>query len=269
MNQNGAPAIAEVNQELFDDSEIVQDYRGRNGALFGEATLLRDYGPGLAGKSVLDIGVGAGRTAPLLLEFKPARYVGVDYASNMVEAVRQRFPEHDFRWADAREMTDFKDGEFDFVMFSWSGIDCVGHEDRLKILREIHRVLKPDGKFIFSSANARSLPGKPWSRDVIADMELTLTPRSLIRGLLATLSRTRSYLAMRNRQIFTDDYVVILDAAHSYRLLRYAIAPDKQVTQLQSAGFGSIVAVDKKGAYRDTDDATLDDSPTYYACERV
>lgn len=269
MNQVGAPAIAEVNQELFDDSEVVRGYSERNGTLFGESTLFRDYGPRLAGKSVLDIGVGAGRTTPLLLNFKPSRYVGVDYATNMVEAVRHRFPENDFLWADAREMKVFKDGEFDFVMFSWSGIDCVDHEDRLKILREIHRVLVPGGIFIFSSANARSIPGKPWSRDVVADMELKLTPRSLIRGLIATLSCTRSYLAMRNRQIFTEDYIVILDAAHSYRLLRYAITPEKQVLQLQAAGFGNIVAVDKKGAYRDTNDVMLDDSPTYYACERV
>jgi len=131
--------IAELNQKLFGNEQIVRDYAGRTGLIFGEPTIFRDLGPSLKGKAILDIGVGAGRTTPFFLEREPRRYVGVDFATNMLEHCRTHFPGTDFRFADARELTDFTDGEFDFVMFSWSGIDCVNHEDRLRVLAEVRQ----------------------------------------------------------------------------------------------------------------------------------
>lgn len=260
--------IAEANQELFDDVEVVREYADRTGLVFGETTVMRDVGPLLKGKRILDIGVGAGRTTKFLLQCEPARYVGVDYATNMLEHCRKTFPAADFRFADARALTDFADGEFDFVMFSWSGIDCVSHEDRLKVLAEIRRVLVPGGTFVFSTANARKLPGRPWSGEVIADMELTITPRGIARGAREFLVCMKNFLANKGGEVAGDDHVIRLDAAHSFRLLRYNIAPDKQAAQLERAGFTNIRAIDKTGAYREVSDTTLVETPIYYICER-
>lgn len=261
--------IAELNQKLFGNEQIVRDYAGRTGLIFGESTIFRDLGPSLKGKAILDIGVGAGRTTPYFLERAPRRYVGVDFATNMLEHCRTHFPGTDFRFADARELSDFADGEFDFVMFSWSGIDCVNHEDRLRVLAEVRRVLVPGGRFVFSTANARTISGPPWSKAVLADMELTWSPRSLARGVRDFIHCLKNYWAQKSEQVFTKDYVINLDAAHSFRLLRYNIAPDKQSAQLINAGFTNIQAVDKQGAYRDVHDTTLDATPIYYICERT
>ena len=50
-------------------------------------------------------------------------------------------------------MNEFKDEEFDYIIFSFNGLDSINHEDRLKGLREIYRVLKQDCLFVFSSHN--------------------------------------------------------------------------------------------------------------------
>jgi len=53
-------------------------------------------------------------------------------------------------------MIQFKDNEFDIIMFSTQGIDCCEHDMRMKILKEINRTLKPGGLFIISSHNLLS-----------------------------------------------------------------------------------------------------------------
>jgi ubiquinone/menaquinone biosynthesis C-methylase UbiE len=259
--------IAELNQKLFDKKSVVNEYANKKDLVFGEPTIFRDLGPGLKGKAVLDIGVGAGRTTAHLLEFEPCRYVGVDFATEMLDFCRKRFSGTDFRFADARSLTDFTDGEFDFILFSWSGIDCVNHGDRLRILAEVKRVLAPGGHFVFSTANARMLCGPPWSRAVLADLEVSGSLKSLVRGVRDFLRSTMNYLWHKNEQVFCEDYVINLDAAHSFQLLRYNIAPDKQATQLLAAGFSDVQAVDKKGIYRDTEDTTLTETPIYYICK--
>jgi ubiquinone/menaquinone biosynthesis C-methylase UbiE len=260
--------IAELNLELFGDIHIVDEYASKTGLVFGEPTVFRDLGPLMKGKSILDIGVGAGRTTTYLLECQPSRYVGVDFADNMVEKCRRRFPGVDFRSADARSLTDFSADEFDFVMFSWSGIDCVSHEDRLRVLSEVRRILVPGGVFVFSSANARRISGPPWSREAMADLDLKWSVRGVARAARDFTRGVKNYLLHRREQVFTKDYVINLDAAHSFRLLRYNIAPDKQAAQLQASGFGRVRSIDKQGSYRDFNDESLVDTPIYYICEK-
>lgn len=100
---------------------------------------------------VLDLGVGAGRTTAALAE-RSASYVGLDYAAAMVESCRTRFPDLDFVDGDASDLAMFRDNEFDVVVFSFNGIDCIiPAEGRSRCLAEIHRVLVPGGRLILSS----------------------------------------------------------------------------------------------------------------------
>jgi len=141
------------NLEKYNDSDIVAHYAKMSGlqpcevAIFG-----RWLKPGMA---ILDIGVGGGRTTPALTEIA-GRYVGIDYSQAMVEACKKRFPSLEFRHCDARELSQFGDDEFDAVVFSFNGIDVITDDaGRARCLKEIARVLKPGGIYVFSSHNAK------------------------------------------------------------------------------------------------------------------
>src|SRR3989442_13478768 len=50
-------------------------------------------------------------------------------------------------------MSIFEDGYFDFILFSFNGLDYLSHEDRLQALREIRRVGRKSEYFFFSAHN--------------------------------------------------------------------------------------------------------------------
>jgi len=77
--------------------------------------------------SILDIGVGAGRTTVQLSKMFE-KYVGIDCSDNMIAAARTFFPGADLRIMDARRL-DFSE-PFDCVMFSFNGIDYVDYAER-------------------------------------------------------------------------------------------------------------------------------------------
>jgi SAM-dependent methyltransferase len=153
-----------VNQAIFDSAAVVDEFRSLEGWTEpGEKAALLSVAPTIRDGRVLDVGVGAGRTTSLL-RLATNDYVGIDFSPNMVLACRELNPGADIRVADARDLSQFTDGEFDLVLFSYNGIDAVDHAERAAVLAEFHRVLKPDGLLIFSSLNkdGRSFGERPW-----------------------------------------------------------------------------------------------------------
>ena len=146
---------ADPNLEKYNEPEVVDYYKKAEGLQPSEEYLFKRYlKPGM---SILDIGVGGGRTTPYLSKIA-ARYVGADYSNAMVEVCKKRFPALEFCHADATDMRVFQDNEFDAVVFSFNGIDYIQIDvARLKCLGEVFRILKPEGCFIFSSHNAKVL----------------------------------------------------------------------------------------------------------------
>lgn len=145
------------NFEQFWDSEgAVGDYAVRPYLLRGERLALAAVESEIRGHAVLDLACGAGRTT-YFLHRMGARVTGVDIAANMIAAARQRFPAIDFRVGDATDL-EFSDESFDVVLVAFNGLDYLyPKEARLKGLREIWRVLRPDGYLIFSHHNSAFL----------------------------------------------------------------------------------------------------------------
>ena len=161
------------NQEIYNRREVVHEYsdslgwtdHGEQAALLAVAAVVR-------GKRLLDIGVGAGRTVGMLALLSDS-YVGIDYSREMVAACGRRYPRADIRWGDARDLP-FDDQSFDFVLFSFNGIDTLDESGRQIAFKEIHRVLVDGGLFVFSTLNKNSQfygekpiqlhrPGQPWN----------------------------------------------------------------------------------------------------------
>jgi 2-polyprenyl-3-methyl-5-hydroxy-6-metoxy-1,4-benzoquinol methylase len=99
----------------------------------------------LAGKRVLEIGCGMGMHSEMLVR-AGANLTAIDISPTSIESSKRRFAlkglEGEFCQMDAEHL-DFPDDHFDFV-WSWGVIHHSAYTGR--IVREIHRVLKPGGR---------------------------------------------------------------------------------------------------------------------------
>jgi ubiquinone/menaquinone biosynthesis C-methylase UbiE len=147
------------NQSTWRDKEIVEEYARATELQAPERAILELLRDRLPEMKMLDIGVGGGRTtghfAPLVKE-----YIGIDYSEEMIAACKLRylhFTRVSFAVCDARAMSIFADETFDFILFSFNGIDYITHQDRLRVFAEVRRVGRPGALFYFSTHNLQAL----------------------------------------------------------------------------------------------------------------
>ncbi len=128
--------------------------------------------------SVLDIGAGAGRsTGPLSAMF--GKYVGIDVAEKAITVAQTLYPQADLSVMDARNLK-FAAESFDCVVFSFNGIDFVDLPDRQVILREVKRVLRPGGFFIYSTHSLSFRRALVWRDRFFVRELVAFRPRNLI-----------------------------------------------------------------------------------------
>jgi ubiquinone/menaquinone biosynthesis C-methylase UbiE len=253
----------ELNHEVYEDTDIVAGFAKQSELFPAEKTILDKYGPELRDQPVLDLGVGAGRTTSHLLALTQD-YHGVDYAATMVHQCQQRFPKVKFSVCDSRDMSAFRDGQFALVFFSFNGMDYVTPSERLVVLKEVWRIVRPGGLFVFSSHNGDRTIHSAFHH---SNIEWSAHPVKLLRGWYYYLLGWGYYLRNRKLQVTGSDYAIINDSAHSYRLLTYYISKVNQLKQLVTQGFTDIQMVDKDGAW--TDSTVLDRrSPNIYYVAR-
>jgi len=237
-------SIADSNQHVYERRATVSywttDLSGPELAIF------ELYAADIDGKHVLDLGVGAGRTSPFLAR-RAQRYVGLDYSHRLVSVARKRFPSLDIRHGDARDLTQFAQHSFDFVLFSFNGIDNVEHRDRMQILREIARVLRPGGLFAFSSHDLTkadaSFGSRLLSSNTVRAPRQLLNPVSVFKAVIRLLRRLRNFRRNASRQTRTTGHAMLNDEALEFALLQYYVTEEEQKRQLSEVGFAEQVAV--------------------------
>jgi len=154
----------EVGGDTYRNLELVAHYASLDYLTPCERLVFDSYlKPGM---TILDVGVGGGRTTPHL-SGKASRYVGVDSSEEMIRACRSKFPALRFLTADASDLAVFADESFDAIVIAFNGLDCLFPKDkRWQGLREFGRVLRPGGVLLFSSHNPRSILVRPaWSQE--------------------------------------------------------------------------------------------------------
>ena len=104
---------------------------------------------------ILELGCGGGRVGLGLWHLGYQNVLLSDFSPEMVDiaesVLKQAGVGYKVEIADACELP-YPDQAFDGVIFAFNGLMCLrGQADRLKALPEIHRILKPEGKFLFTA----------------------------------------------------------------------------------------------------------------------
>jgi len=228
-----------------------------------EKTILDLVRTDLWNMRMLDIGVGAGRTA-LHFADRVKEYVGIDYSTPMIDACRKKFAGRGegrmtFKVADAADLGEFPDGTFDFILFSFNGLDYLDHDDRIRILREIKRTGKRGSLFAFSAHNLHSL-----------ERLLSFPPNPNPLKTLRRFLRSLRLLVLNGppRRLLKKDWVVVNDGAYGFKFRCAYISPPAQVEQLTRLGFEDIrlFSLEHGGEIAPSDYAAVKDSWIYYLC---
>lgn len=236
---------AEQNYRYYNTPSVVADYEQGPHLLPVEEFLFNSYIK--PGDAILDIAVGAGRTSRYLATIA-SRYVGIDYAPEMLKVCRNNYPQLDFREMSATNLSSFQDKTFNSVVISLNALDeLLTNEDRRRCLLECWRVLHANGVLIFSSRTphailARRTPGmiKRYRLDHIPAPSGTISfhigriRNSIVTPLVLTkLSLEKMYLYV-GKPAFWKGEGYMLD---NTGLLRHYATPRKVIAEMSQYGW--------------------------------
>jgi SAM-dependent methyltransferase len=165
----------------------------------------------------------------------------------MVRLSRERVGEDEntrFMFRDARDLSCFREGEFDIVLFSCCGIDAVDHDDRQAIIRQVRRVLKPGGQFVFDVHNLSSYPPAPFTVPSTAPTKLHALyyawKRRAFRRRLQKAMVESNMPAVRAR-----GWGSLRDGAHGFSVSNFHIDPQLQLDETRAAGLEIVTIMDR------------------------
>ena len=253
-------AIDRINLQTMRSSTVVAHYSRPEALLAHERAALDHVADEVRGGAILDIGVGGGRTVKALREVSED-YLGIDYSPEMVAACQARYPGVRFEHADARRLSSVRDGSISLAVFSCNGISMVGQDDRLAIVREVKRVLKPGGVFLFTTYNRNS--PEATSGFQFPEFEFSANPARFLVRSARWVKDTAISLCQRRQnlkhEVHATGFAVLNDVCHNYGVMLYYITLGRQRRQLEQAGFAAnALAFDNVGRRIDGD--TLLDS---------
>lgn len=249
------------NKSTYESTDIVSAYAKETGLQPAEETIINQLRDKLSNMRVLDIGIGTGRTTTCLADYTKD-YIGIDNSENMIKFCEKRFEGFQTNLSlnvcDVRSMDIFEDNFFDFVLFSYNGIDYMPYGDRTRALKEIHRVSKPGGFFCFSTHNFRHI-------DHLKRFTIGRNPlRLIVRYLHA------QYIVWQRNSNTGIMHAIIRDGGENFRLKTCYVEPLEQIKKLKEIGFKNIRIFSEKTGNELGDisniDGTKDDRWIYYTC---
>lgn len=126
-----------------------------NGAMpahrFVEKPMMKNMMPNLKDKKILMLGCGTGEECNLLETFGADKenLVGIDLSKESIKIAKATYPDVEFIVGDMNNLP-FEENTFDFI-YSSLAVHYSATPD--KIYKEVYRVLKTDGLFLFSVAH--------------------------------------------------------------------------------------------------------------------
>jgi ubiquinone/menaquinone biosynthesis C-methylase UbiE len=250
-----------INRRAWSFPSTVRSFRALEGWTDpGERAAFDGVRSAAHGQPILDLGVGAGRTVPLLRDISKD-YVGLDYTPQLVEACRKKHPGVRIVQGDARDLSQFASGSFELVVFSFNGIDAVNPTDRVVILREARRVLRSGGMLLFSSHN-RNGPG--FGERLTFGVYKTRNPfklaRRVVTAALHAPRTVRNYSSYSKLVFDGEGYAIRNASAHDHGILVQYVTLGWQLRQLNGLGFqpDPLIFASSDGRRLSADDDTRD-----------
>jgi len=263
---------------LYNTESISKDYAVRDYLGPAERTVLEMLRPELSGMDMLDMGVGGGRTtkyfAPLV-----RNYTGADYAIAMVDICLDKYGnDYYFLNCDARDMEEISDNSYDFVLFSFNGIDSFSHKDRMAALDEIYRILRPDGYFCFSSHNLdwegltgifsfkeKDPEGRNGSGRFVENISSEI--KSACKIVRLNILNRSIHMAGHISKLRKNKRGHIYDNSLNGQAKIYYINSDEQIRQLEEKGFKNVSTVCRDGLITSSTILLNNGGWIYYLCQ--
>ncbi|MBV9395074.1 MAG: class I SAM-dependent methyltransferase [Methylobacteriaceae bacterium] len=242
------------NAAIFMAPAVAKRY-GNPAPFAAEAMILLRYKETFAGKRVLDLGVGAGRTTQYLAPFA-TDYLGIDVSPAMLALARARYPNARFADMDLREIGKLQQESFDFIFGPWNILSAFNHDERVRIIKHVHNLLVPGGMFAFSVHN------RDWKHAGGHPLSKPLRPRNVVDAL-HPMSWV-NYLSRKKHRREETDYAILNDEAHRWQGVFYYISPHAQLRQLQSCGFEFLEALAEDGRTLRKDEPTDTNGTIHY-----
>jgi SAM-dependent methyltransferase len=221
----------------------------------GERAAIDEATRGLSRRPILDLGVGLGRTVPLL-EPLTNDYRALDYTPLFIGIARQRYPFARIDLGDARDLAAYPPAHFGLVSFTFNGIDAVCDADRRRILDEVSRVVAPGGVFWFSTLNLDG-PGyrtRPWHIDLPRAAGRVVSPLRFAARFTKTIAWTPlhviNWMRFRSMREEGSGYGVAPLSACHWRIVAHFTTLAHALDELEDAGFSrdAVVFDNKEGA---------------------
>ncbi len=121
---------------------------GENSAhVFLEKPAMYSRLPKMIGKSVLCIGCGSGEECWKMKKLGAGKVVGIDLSQKLIDVAKRSYPNLNFQVMDMEKLK-YPGGSFDFI---YSSLVLHYVKSWRKTLKEVYRVLRKDGVFLFST----------------------------------------------------------------------------------------------------------------------
>lgn len=250
------PFAPDLTHRTYESPGIVALYGRPDPLQKPERTLLTQLEPRIGSMAMLDIGVGGGRTSRYFAPLAKS-YLGIDYSHAMVRQCRSTLPQFEFRVGDVRNLDFAADATYDFVLFSYNGIDHLGAEQRKLALGEMRRVLRPGGMMVYSSHNTNFLP------EILKRFRFRIhsSPRETLRSFKWSSIFWAKNLLLQYRLPLPA--VRVHDGTHSFKSSAlYYVRPDVGVDELRWLGM-----VDISCAGNESSEFIPADDPRVPACQ--
>lgn len=260
--------ISEHNKSYWMGHRRSNKFINMEGLQDPEKVLFDKYHTLIDGGLCIDLGVGCGRTSKALVNLG-AKYIGVDYSPVMIDVCQKKFPDYNYQIADARDLKFLSDESVDVVVFAYNGLDCLGAEDRLVVLKEVYSKLKFNGVLIFSSHNYQSknlnIVRNPWHYLHLPKMTFSI---DFMKGWIKYFIGILSHYRLKKYQRFFEGAAELNEQTNRFREIMYYITPCAQKQQLHSLGFELKDTCLLNGDIVENLE-NIDEPWVYYACIKI